>query len=123
MLLSIISVAIGFGGFIYAILTNREKKKLENMVKVSLSTTAGNIEKIRESAKWAWQHFQIIRENANRLPGSEEKTKVIQSAQLGTGDSAAAERMLGNLLNQVLGTQEGLFGTTERKHPDNERKK
>lgn len=118
MLLSLMSVALGVGGIIYAILTNREKKKLENVVKVSLSTTAGNIEKIRQSAHWAWEHFQIIHDNADRLPDSKDRTKINQSSQLGTGDSAAVERMLGNLLNEVLATQEGLFGTTERKHPD-----
>ena len=119
MLLSIISVALGVGGIAYAVITNLEKTKLEKMIKVSLSTTAGNIAKIRESAEWAWQHFQVIRKSVVQLPDSEEKTKIIESSQLGTGDSAAVERMLANLLNQVLATQEGLFGTTEIKHPDN----
>lgn len=113
-----VSAGFGTGGIVYAVFTNREKKKLETFVKANLVSTAGNVEKIRESAQFAWRNFNYIRESATKLPDSEEKNNIIKCGALGTGDAAAADRMMGNLLNEVLSTQEGLFGTTEIKHPD-----
>ncbi len=118
----VLSVVFGVWGLCYAYFTNREKAKLETMVHTSLSITAGNILKIRESAHLAWDHFDIVRKHSSKLPSSEEKESIHENAQRGTGDAAAAERMLANLLNEVLGTQEALFGTRKIQHPDTEGK-
>lgn len=121
MLLSVISVMIGVLGIFYAWFSNREKHKLENMIRINLSGMAGDVIKIRQSAQWAWDNFQGVRELASQLPGSDIKEQVINKSQLGTGDAAAVERMLSILLNQVLNAQEGICGTTEVRQPDHDK--
>ena len=79
---------------------------------------AGNICKIRQSTSWGFWHFGAIQDLALKLPESEEKNGILKESQLGHGDTAASERMLSNLLNEVLITQEGLFNTKEIHHPD-----
>ena len=117
-LLSIISICIGFVGIIYALMVNREKAKLENLVQSGLRGLAGNICKIRQSTTWAFWHFGKIQELVLQLPESEKRNEILRETQLGHGDAAASERMLTNLLNEVLITQEGLFNTKEIHHPE-----
>jgi hypothetical protein len=118
-----ISIGIGFAGVLYAILTNRQKAKMENMVRIHLSGIAGNIKAIRKSTGWSWTHFGKIQNIAVNLESSEVRETILKSAQLGTGDSAAADRMLENLLNNVTNIQEGMFGTTEVRYPEEETKR
>lgn len=117
-----ISIGIGLVGVLYAILTNRQKTKMENMVRIHLSGIAGNIKAIRKSTEWSWTHFDKIQNIALNLESSEVRETILKSAQLGTGDSAAADRMLENLLNNVMNIQEGMFGTTEVRYPEEKTK-
>ena len=109
----VLGITIGLTGVLYAILTNRQKAKMENMVRIHLSGIAGDIKEIRKSTDWCWRNFDSIQNNAVNLEESELKKKILKSAQHGMGDSAAAHRMLGSLLSYVMNTQEGMFGTTE----------
>ncbi len=112
-----LGIAIGLSGFLYAVLTNRQKAKMETMVRIHLSGIAGDVKEIRENTKLSWSHFDIVTDNAIKLDSCEFKDNILKSSQLGSGNSAAAHRMLGNLLNYVLNTQEGMFNTTEIRYP------
>jgi hypothetical protein len=116
--LSILSICIGVAGMVYAVMTNRERAKLENLVRSELRGLAGNICKIKQSSGWAYWHFNSIQALVLKLPESEEKKEILRLTQLGHGDAAASDRMLTNLLNEVLITQHGLFNTKETHHPE-----
>ena len=116
-ILSIVSVALGAAGIVYAILTNRAKTRLEQYIQRHLRSLAGNIEWITASAAWAGQHFQAINETALRLERSEDVNQILTHAHDGRGDAIAAERMIKNLLNEALAIQEGQFGTRCIVHP------
>ena len=53
-----------------------------------------------------------------RLDRNQDVHEILKHAQYGAGDSVAAERMIRNLLNQVLTLQEGMFGTRIIDHID-----
>jgi hypothetical protein len=116
--LSILSIGIGIAGMVYAVMTNREKAKIENLIRSELRGLAGNICKIRQSSAWAFWHFNNIQALVLKLSESEEKKEILKLTQLGHGDAAASDRMLTNLLNEVLITQDGLFNTKEIHHPE-----
>lgn len=119
--LEILGIGIGLGGLLFAYMVNREKEKLENLIRAELQGLAGNICKIMESSDKAWNHFDQIQNSVLQLiesDESDEKNKILKSLQLGHGDITAAHRMLSNLLNEVLATQLGLFGTKLITHPE-----
>ena len=118
LVLSIVGTALGAAGLVYAVMTNREKANLERLVRSELRGLAGNIWSIRKNPRWADRHFGRIHDIAAKLETNEQVTGILRAAQTGARDAVAAERMLGNLLNEVLCLQEGLFGTKEIEHPN-----
>jgi len=114
----IVSVTLGTASLVYACKTNQEKKKLEDYIQAELRGLAGNIDKIRVSPEWAEHHFGEIRNQALELEPTNEMKEIVRHAQDGAKDAAAASRMIRNLLNQVLTFQEGMFGTRELVHSD-----
>ena len=117
-LLSVLSVCIGVVAIVYAVMVNREKAKLEKLVRSGLRGLAGNICKVRQSTTWANWHFIKIQELVLQCPETEERKGILKETQYGHGDAVASERMLTNLLNEVLITQDGLFNTKEIHHPE-----
>jgi hypothetical protein len=97
-------------------MANREKAKLENLVRSKSRGLAGNICKIKQSSGWASWHFNNIQALVLKLPETEKE--ILRLTQLGHGDAAASDRMLTNLLNEILITQHGLFNTKEIHHPE-----
>ena len=114
----VIGLIFGISSFIYALMALREKRSFEKLIHAQLKGMAGDVEKIRESAQWAWKNFDIIRQNASTLPSSNERKEILKRSQHGTGDAAATERMLSNLQNAILSLLEGYFGKREACHPD-----
>ena len=57
-LFEFISIAIGLFGIFYAILTNRQKTKMEHMVRIHLSGIAGNIKSIRKKHQMVVDSFR-----------------------------------------------------------------
>jgi len=112
-LMNYISITVGIIGAFYAILSNRQKAKMENMVRIHLSGIAGDIQVVRENTGWGWEHLNNIQNYGINIEPNELKEKILKSAQLGGSDVAAANRMLGNLFNRIVNTQEGMFGTNE----------
>src|SRR6266436_9829277 len=109
ILLSILGVFITTASLVYAIKTNQEKRGRDRLVKEKLAWLAGNIESIRQSAKWADSHLGKISATALKLEPNEIVASVITAAHTGARDVVAAERMLGNLLGDILALQRGLF--------------
>jgi len=108
---SIISIQI-------AIYQVRQNIKLKNITKSNFQCWAGNIRHIIQSAQWSYDKFVEIIDTVNLLNDSEQKSKITKLAAQGHGDSASAERMLKNHLNDLLSAQEGLFKTKIITHPE-----
>ncbi len=119
LFLSIASVALGVAGLVFAYMTNRAKRDLEKLIQAELRGLAGNIEQIRVNPQWADTHLTNIHDLASKMERTEDVNKILQAANWGARDAIAAERMIGNLLNQVLTLQDGMFGTKIVEHYDN----
>ncbi len=123
LLLAVIGIVIGIASLVYAVMTNRDKARLEKLVQAELRGLAGNIDEIRANPKWAYEHFKTIQAYALKLEErSDSVNRIHEAALYGTGDALATERLLGNLLNQVLTLQDGLFGTKVIEHCDRSEK-
>ena len=118
MWLSIASVALGVAGLVHAYLRNRAKASLEKLIKAELRGLAGNVENIRVNPGWADNHLGDIHTAAMALETSDLKERILIAAHKGARDATAAERMLGNLLNELLSLQQGLFETKAITHPN-----
>ena len=118
LIFTIIGTVATISSLIYAYMTNREKAKREQLIQFELAGIAGNISKIRDNPTWADTQFRNIRDNALDIERNEKINLILKYAHDGSRDVTAAERMLGNLLNQVLSLQYGLFLTEHIKHPD-----
>ena len=117
--LTIASVGVGVAGLVYAYMTNRANADLRALVRSSLQGLAGNIDIIHKNPVWADEHFSRIQQRALNLErGNDHVKSILDHAHLGARDFTAAERMLRNLLNEVLTIQEGMFGTRIMTHPD-----
>ena len=116
IILSIVSVALGAGGLVYAWMTNREKANLERLMRSQLRGLAGNVVNTRKNPGWADCHFRNIQDTALRLDRNDHLNHILEEAQTGARDATAAERMLQNLLNELLSLQDGLFGTKLIEH-------
>jgi len=114
--LAIFGTAVTVASLIYAIKTNDEKKKREAQVKETLIGLAGNVVRIQTNLLWADVHFGAIRDIALKGNDMNNIKDIITRAHVGARDAVAAERMLGNLLNQIITIQRSLFGTEEIKH-------
>lgn len=118
ILISSLGTAITVVSLFYAIKANREKEKLQSMIKAWAQGIAGNVDNIRRSPAWADEHLKSVSSAAVQLENNEHVEKIIKHAQLGARDAKATERMLSNLLNETLTLQRALFGTSEIIHPD-----
>ena len=114
---TIVGSVIGVAGLIYAVMTNRAKARTERLIKEELRGLSGNIDKIRDSASWAGGHLLLIHKSALNLDRNDDVNEVLTHAQVGGRDAKAAERLLDNLLNQVLTLRVGMFGTKIIEHP------
>lgn len=122
-----IATILGFAcsavALVYAIKTNREKQQLQEMMKAHLAYLAGNVTKIRTNAAWADDHMKDVQRCALKLPDSDEKNSILKHERDGARDVTAAERMIGNLLSEILAIQDGQFGSHEIRHADDSPKK
>ena len=107
-----IGTAFGAAGLIYAVYANKQKQNLERLVKSNLQRLAGNIEKVRDKARFAYRDCDAVRRGLDNInikdgPLPEIRRRVIH----GHSNSLSAQSMLENMLNVVLGMQEGLFNS------------
>jgi hypothetical protein len=95
-----------------------KRRKLEQFTNSSLRGIAGNLAKIKQSTAWAFNNFRVAQSEAVKLTNSENKNELLIKIADGQGDAASADRMIVNLLNEILTLQEGQFGTREITHPE-----
>jgi hypothetical protein len=117
-IISIFGAIITTASLVYAIKTNREKTKFENLVRDKLAGIAGNVWKAKQSSEWSDKNFTRARDEVQKLPESMEKMKILEHIHNGARDSVASARMLSNLLGEVVSMQKGMFGTETIAHPD-----
>jgi len=118
ILLSIAATLITTASLVYGIKTNREKQKFERLVRDKLAGIAGNVWYCQRSADLSDKNFTKARDATHELEESEKKQKVLKHIHNGARDAVAAERMLSNLLGEVLSMQKGMFETDEIAHPE-----
>ncbi len=117
ILLSIVATLITTSSLVYAIKTNREKRKFERLVRDKLAGIAGNVWYSQKSADLSDKNFTRARDAAYELEESDRKQNVLKHIHNGARDAVAAKRMLSNLLGEVLSMQKGMFGTDTTAHP------
>ena len=122
ILLSIVATLITTASLVYAIKTNREKKKFERLVRDKLAGIAGNVWYSKKSADLSDKNFTRARDAAYELEESDRKQNVLKHIHNGARDAVAAKRMLYNLLGEVLSMQKGMFGTDTIAHPEKSEK-
>lgn len=105
-------------GFAFACYQYHEKNKLEIFTKSVIQGIGGNICKIQQSTRWAFENFRNTQKLIVQLPESELKDKLVVMVSDGQGDASASDRMLINLLNELLTVQEAQFGTRVISHTE-----
>jgi hypothetical protein len=115
---SFLGTVVTTASLVYAIKTNKEKEKFEKLVRDKLSGIAGNVWKARQSAHWSDKNFARARNETIKLSECDEKSKILEHLHNGARDAVAAERMLSNLLGEVVSMQKGMFNTDIISHPD-----
>jgi hypothetical protein len=113
LIIGFISAIVSAISLTFAIKTNREKNRLEKLIKCMLANFAGNAEMIRINPHWADKHFRDISTFAQKVTNKAIGKKIIDHAHQGARDVTAAERMLRLLRNNILSLQEGLFNTRD----------
>lgn len=111
LIIGIVSTAITAAVLTYAIKTNRDRERVESLIKAKLASTAGSVELIRKNPHWADKHFKIISELAQQVVQENVRKMLTARAQADARDVTAAERMLRILRNDILSLQKGMFGT------------
>jgi hypothetical protein len=101
-----------------AIYQIKQNARLKDITKSNYKCWAGNTRHIMQSAQWSYDKFTKIIDSANQINDVEQRTIITKLAAQGHGDSAAADRMLKNHLNELLSAQEGLFNTKIISHPE-----
>ncbi len=117
-IVAIVSALITGSSLLYAIKTNKEKRKFEKLVKNVLAGIASNVWNARESADKADHNFTRARDTAHKLEDSDTKPLLLKHIHNGARDAVAAKKMLSNLLNEVKSMQTGMFGTETITHPE-----
>lgn len=113
LILALLGTGITAASLTYAVKTNRERNRIENLVKAKLSSMAGTVELIRKNPHWADKHFKAISELAQDADQDSLRKDLAEHAQAGARDVTAAERMLRILRNDILSLQKGMFGTMD----------
>ena len=111
LIISIVGTGITTAALTYAIKTDRDRNRVESLVKAKLASTAGSVELIRQNPHWADKHFKVISELAQEVSQENIRKSLTERAQAGARDVTAAERMLRILRNDILSLQKGMFGT------------
>lgn len=113
----VVSLIIGAASLFYAIYTNRERKRSENIIRSQMAVIAGHANNLIQYANYAWIHFGEINDVAANMEEKDRREKILKASQLGTGDALAVWTNLTALLGYVKGIQQALFGTSDISYP------
>ncbi len=107
--LAIISFLVGVLSLVYAVITNREKAKLEKVIKMRLLNISESVEDVVNNAALAHTHIDATRKFLNDLKRSEGLKTILDRIAWAEADITAAHRMSKRLRRDVNSLQEGLF--------------
>jgi hypothetical protein len=113
LFLSLFGLVLTVASIIYAFITNREKNKLQSLVKIRLEDMIKSIEAVRGNTKLAHTHIDHIRKFMNGLRRSDELKTMLDRVAWAEADITAAHRMLKRLRQDVASLQNGLFAVQE----------
>ena len=119
-ILQLIEIGLAAAGLGYGLYEAWRRRKTVSSAKVYVRTHPFEVAKIEQSAQWAWNNIRNAHEHALLIPDCEERNRVLHFLMLGTGDSAAAQRMCSILFNTLLAFQEAEFGTRDITYPKKE---
>jgi hypothetical protein len=107
--LTIISFLVGVLSLIYAVITNREKAKLEKVVKMRLLNISESIRDVENNAALAHTHIDAIRRFLNDLKHTKGLKNILDRIAWAEADITTAHRMSKRLKCDVDSLQQGLF--------------
>ena len=107
--LTIISFLVGVLSLVYAVIANREKAKLEKVVKMRLLTISESVEDVEHNASLAHKHIDATRQFLNNLEHSRGLNTILDQIAWAEADVTAAHRMSKRLKRDVDSLHEGLF--------------
>jgi metal-dependent hydrolase (beta-lactamase superfamily II) len=107
--LTIISFFVGVLSLVYAVITNREKAKLEKVIKMRLLNISESVEDVVNNAALAHTHIDATRQFLNDLERSKGLKTILDRIAWAEADITAAHRMSKRLKRDVDSLQEGLF--------------
>ena len=108
--LAIIGTALGVVSLAHAIKTQRDKERLEKFIQAKLACIAGSLVLVRNNPALAHKNLDYVLNRIEAIREDDLKA-IVNHLAWAQGDSAAAHRLLGVVLLDVLSVQEGLFGT------------
>lgn len=118
-------LSLSIGGFvltvaslIYAIITSREKAKLQKLVEVRLENMIESVKDIKDNTELAYRHTNEIRRFLNGVNQSDELKTMLDRATWAQGDITTAHRMLNRLKHDISSLQHTLFDTEIAQHRD-----
>jgi hypothetical protein len=119
--LTIISFLVGVLSLVYAVITTREKAKLEQVIKMRLLNISESMEDVENNAALAHTHIDATRQFLNDLERSKGTKTILDRIAWAEADITAAHRISKRLKRDVDSLREGLF--SEGKIPRNKEPK
>ena len=104
-----VSGVLGAAGLVYAYIANRDKARLERLIKADLRSLIGNIERIKVSARWGHEHIEKVHKKAIGLERNQLVEEILELACRGKADALSAKSMTKNLLREARAIRDGLF--------------
>jgi len=115
-IITIVSLFVGVLSLVYAVITNREKAKLEAVVENILLNISSNVQDIVDNAALAYIHIDATRRYLNALKHSRETKTILDRTAYALADITATHRMSKRLKTEVDSLREGLFLGENKSH-------
>lgn len=109
---------LGAAGLVFGFFESYRATKVRQVLKTITKTYPGDVAKIYQSAYWAWSNVNKALEILGTLTEGERRQELLNLVSNAKADTAATERMLTNLFNQLLASQDAQFKIREVTHPD-----
>jgi hypothetical protein len=107
--LTIISLVLTVVSLAYAYKTNRDKDRLEKMLRISFERLQAGIDNAKANNKLAYDHLDGIRRFVQDLPPSPGRADILERITWLHGDVTAADRLLVAVRTDVDSVSRGLF--------------
>jgi hypothetical protein len=115
--LTIIGFLVGIVSLVYAVITNREKAKLEKVIKMRLLNIEESVEDLEKNTALAHTNIDTARQSINDLKHSKGMKEILDRIVWAEADITAAHRLSKRLKRDIESLDDGLF--LERKKQGN----